>query len=447
MIPMLIPAVGQRVEHVRRDARMSAHAGADERDLRDVRVVREPARLDLVPRAARGIGSARRISVLGSVNEMSVCPSAETFWTIMSTFMPTSASVRKTRAAIPGRSGTPRIVTSASDGVVRDPEMIGLLHQLLLTDDPGALAPRERGADVDRHSVVACELDRAQHQHLRARRGQLEHLLVGDGVELARFGHDPRVGREDALDVGVDLADIGVERGRERDRRRVRAAAAERRHLERRSRRPGSRRRARSRPARAPRGCASGGSRAPSRRRVLGVGDDAGLRAGERDRASWPRSWIAIAASAHEIRSPTESSMSSSRGCGPARPGGRGRSARRSSRPSPRGRRRRRCRRVARRNEPARDRLNRSGPGDGGAAELLDDETHGETLPASTLGPRRGARAVERGGLENRWACKRPVGSNPTPRRFHCATCVGSGRCGRHRRIAPLACAAAHSSA
>ena len=32
--------------------------------------------------------------------------------------------------------------------------------------------------------------------------------------------------------------------------------------------------------------------------------------------AVWPRSWIAIAASAHEIRSPTESSMSSSRGCG-----------------------------------------------------------------------------------------------------------------------------------
>src|SRR5262245_3961534 len=28
---------------------------------------------------------------------------------------------------------------------------------------------------------------------------------------------------------------------------------------------------------------------------------------------------------------------------------------------------------------------------------------------------RRGAGAVERGGLENRWACKRPLGSNPSP--------------------------------
>ena len=32
--------------------------------------------------------------------------------------------------------------------------------------------------------------------------------------------------------------------------------------------------------------------------------------------ASWPRSWIAIAQSAFEIRSPTEMSMSYSRGCG-----------------------------------------------------------------------------------------------------------------------------------
>ena len=34
------------------------------------------------------------------------------------------------------------------------------------------------------------------------------------------------------------------------------------------------------------------------------------------DTASWPRSWIAIAQSAFEMRSPVEISMSYSRGCG-----------------------------------------------------------------------------------------------------------------------------------
>ena len=34
---------------------------------------------------------------------------------------------------------------------------------------------------------------------------------------------------------------------------------------------------------------------------------------------------------------------------------------------------------------------------------------------ASVLLVRRGGRAVECGGLENRWSRKAPVGSNPTP--------------------------------
>ena len=168
-------------------------------------------------------------------------------------------------------------------GVVRDSRDDRLLHQLLLTDDPRPLVPRERGADVDADSMVAGELDRAQHQDLGAGRGQLQHLLVRDGVELACLGNDARIGREDPLDIGVDLAGVGVECGCERDGRRVRPAPAERRHLE------------------LGRDALEAGDehdRAPRKRlvdplwadlehlraRVLGVGDDARLRAREGDR-------------------------------------------------------------------------------------------------------------------------------------------------------------------
>jgi hypothetical protein len=54
-------------------------------------------------------------SVLGTVNEMSVVPPCETFWTIMSTFTPRSAMPRMTRAAMPGLSGTRTRVTLASE--------------------------------------------------------------------------------------------------------------------------------------------------------------------------------------------------------------------------------------------------------------------------------------------------------------------------------------------
>ena len=50
-------------------------------------------------------------------------------------------------------------------------------------------------------------------------------------VEAPRLGHDARIGRVDAVDVGVDLALVGRERGRQRDARGVRAAAAQRRDV------------------------------------------------------------------------------------------------------------------------------------------------------------------------------------------------------------------------
>ena len=50
-------------------------------------------------------------------------------------------------------------------------------------------------------------------------------------MQLARSRDDARVGGVDALDVGVDLAGIRAERGRDRGRGEIGAAAAEGRHL------------------------------------------------------------------------------------------------------------------------------------------------------------------------------------------------------------------------
>ena len=120
-------------------------------------------------------------------------------------------------------------------------------------------------------------------------------------------------------DVGVDLAHVGADGGGERDRGRVRAAAAERRDVAARSRRPGSRRRARSCPRRARSRMRSART---SRMRALVCEVSVTIPACEpvSEIARWPRSLIAIAHSAQEMRSPVESSMSISRGSGAARP-------------------------------------------------------------------------------------------------------------------------------
>ncbi len=64
-------------------------------------------------------------SSFGMVKEMSVKPSVETFCSIMSTLTLSSASARNSRAAMPGRSGTWKIVTFASETSWVTPEMIG----------------------------------------------------------------------------------------------------------------------------------------------------------------------------------------------------------------------------------------------------------------------------------------------------------------------------------
>ena len=100
------------------------------------------------------------------------------------------------------------------------------------TSVPGRSLPSglvERRQHLHAHMMVHRQLDRARLQDLGALRRHLEHLLVGDLVDLARLLDDPRIGRVDAVDVGVDVAAVGLERRRQRHRRGVRAAAAERR--------------------------------------------------------------------------------------------------------------------------------------------------------------------------------------------------------------------------
>src|ERR1039458_8059453 len=167
------------------------------------------------PEAPRSGTSASQTSVLtarscpGTVKEMSVVPCSEVFCTIMSTLMLRSASARNSRAASPGRSGTPMTVTLASDsswvtavttacsidassssthvdvalgqcpeqpggqpGAIGHPDdgdlglrlVVGhrgddcLFHRCILLVDPGTGLPCEARPHMERHLVVTCEL-------------------------------------------------------------------------------------------------------------------------------------------------------------------------------------------------------------------------------------------------------------------------------------------------
>ena len=96
-----------------------------------------------------------------------------------------------------------------------------------LGDDVGAGCVLKRRKHPQGQVLAHRKPDRANLQHLRADAGELEHFLERDLPELARARHDARVGRVDPLDVGVDVAAVGLDAGSNCDGRGVRAAAAQ----------------------------------------------------------------------------------------------------------------------------------------------------------------------------------------------------------------------------
>ena len=168
---MLIPSLAERLEHLRGDARMRLHAGADDRDLAHLGLVVDAADAELGDERLERL--ARDAQVLARDRERhlgAVAPSPSgSFWMIMSTLTFASASAVKMRAGAPGSSGTPSSVTRASSVECVTAVMSGVLHGLLLSDDKCTGLVLEAGTAVDADAVVARVLDRAQLQHRRAR--------------------------------------------------------------------------------------------------------------------------------------------------------------------------------------------------------------------------------------------------------------------------------------
>ena len=150
----------------------------------------------------------------------------------MSTFTLAAASAPKMRPATPGSSATPEIVTRASFEACVTAVTIGcsIVSSSETTSVPGPSSnelrqwmrtPWFRAYSTERSwRTPAPEADISSISSNESDR------------ELARVRADPGVGGEDAGDVRVDLADRGAERGRERDRGGIGAAAAERRDVE-----------------------------------------------------------------------------------------------------------------------------------------------------------------------------------------------------------------------
>ena len=110
---MLISSRAEDLEDLGGDARVRAHAGADDRDLADLLVGADPS---LTSPSAAIVSVAVVSSARSTVKERSASSSSPTgsFWMITSTLTLASARAVKMRPATPGSSRTPVSVTRAS---------------------------------------------------------------------------------------------------------------------------------------------------------------------------------------------------------------------------------------------------------------------------------------------------------------------------------------------
>ncbi len=118
---------------------------------------------------------------------------------------------------------------------------VALLHQLVhfffrhdhragvIVGGNGILAD-EAGEDLHAHALLHRQAHRARLENLGPDARELEHFLVGHRLLLLRLGDDARVGGVDTVDIGVDVAAIGLDRGSDGNRRGIRTAATERGH-------------------------------------------------------------------------------------------------------------------------------------------------------------------------------------------------------------------------
>ena len=223
--------VGQGPEHASRDARRAQHPGADDRQLRDAACRRHPCGADRLRRGLDQLLGRLEVRLRDREREVGAARTTD----VLNDDVDRDAG-RSER--LEDRGGDAGPVGNADHCDLRYVAFLGdsshalsVFHRYV-GDDHGTHAFVEARPDVDRHAVELADLDRPRMNHARAHRGQLEHLVVLDVAELARGFHKARIRSEDSIDVGVDLARAGIQRGSQRDRRGVGAAAAEGRDLE-----------------------------------------------------------------------------------------------------------------------------------------------------------------------------------------------------------------------
>ncbi len=143
--------------------------------------------------------------------------------------MPESRSAPNRRCAVPGTPimPAPSRFTSATGSMLVMPFDFERGDRIR-ANQGAALLRRERVADEDRNVARNRRLHGLRMNDLGAEIRQFHRLVVRELIDDLRVRHQPRIGRQHAVDIGPDDDFDGIEQRAEYGPRKIAAVAAQR---------------------------------------------------------------------------------------------------------------------------------------------------------------------------------------------------------------------------
>src|SRR5690606_12468717 len=206
----------QRLEHLAGDTGVRTHADADQGYLGDLVVTGDLACAKIRRSFLENLLRLGEVVAVHGEGEVGGALGTD----VLHDHVDLDIGIANRAKDLVGNAGGVRCIADGQLGFIAgegDPGNYRLFHiNLIINRNQGPRTLLETGQNAQRHIVLAGEFHRTNLQHLGTEAGHFQHFLEGDGVEATGLVDHARVGGIDTVDIGVDLALIGLQRRRQR---------------------------------------------------------------------------------------------------------------------------------------------------------------------------------------------------------------------------------------
>ena len=218
--------LGKGLEEFGCHTRVGAHADADNTEFGDAILLADPARSDLFGYAIEEIADLFEFVTVHCEGDVGAAAGGN----VLDDHVDHDVGVGQCREEACGASWFVGDLADGDLGLIAldaDAAHDDLFHSCGFFFHDGSWVVVKATADLEGHSKFLGEFDRTGLHHLGAAAGHLEHLVVGDRLDLSCRRDDAWVAGVDAVHISEDLAGIGIHGRSKSDGGEIRSTTSE----------------------------------------------------------------------------------------------------------------------------------------------------------------------------------------------------------------------------